>query len=142
VGNVRFWDTSALLQIFNSSLPDHRAARNLWSGPRSGRFEHATSAVVVIETALHLHRAGFDKSDLLQAVDMMDVFAVDEDLFPAAFQLIERSHAGGADTATVACAVEARRGGAGEVELITADRRQGKLAQREGIRVTLLRGGV
>lgn len=139
MADVRFWDTSALIQVFDSRERDHRRARGLWSGPRSRRVEHATSILVAIESARKFYRnAPGEVGQLMDALRAMYLVPLDGIVLPIAFELAKRSKVTGADTAIVSCALAIRRATSREVELVTADGEQAGLASSEGLRTILL----
>lgn len=139
MGEIRFWDTSGLLKIFDAREADHRRARGLWSGPRSRRVEHASSVLVAVEAIRKFYRTVPDEVGQLEdALRSIALVALDAAILPIAFELARRSKATGADTAIVACAVAVKRASGKSVELVTADREQATLAAGEGIEILLL----
>lgn len=139
MADVRYWDTSALLKVFDARERDHRRARGLWSGPRSRRVEHATSTLVAIESVRKFYRnAPAEVGQLMDALRAMYLVPLDAIVLPIAYELAKRSKATGADTAIVSCALAIRRSTGREVELVTADGEQGTLASSEGLRTILL----
>lgn len=139
MAEVRFWDTSALVKVFDACEPDHRRARGLWSGPRSRRVKQVSSILVAIEVVRRFYRSVPDEvGTLIDALDALDLVYIDDKVLPVALELARHSLASGADTAIVACAVAIKRGDGKEVELVTADGDQARLAQREGVQVLRL----
>jgi predicted nucleic acid-binding protein len=139
MAEVRFWDTSALVKIFDSSEPDHRRARGLWSGPRSRRVRQVSSVLVAVEAVRKFYRTVPEEvGTLLEAIDALDLVYLDDRVLPVALELAKHSVASGADTAIVASAVAIKRGDGKDVELVTADAVQAGLAAREGLGVVRL----
>jgi len=139
VAEVRFWDTSALLMVFDARERDRRRARGLWSGPRSRKVEHATSVLVAIEAVRKFHRsAPAEVGQLMDALRAMVLVPLVASLLPIAYEIAGRSHATGADTAIVSCAVAIPRVAGKEVEFVTADDEQGDLARAEGLETVVL----
>jgi len=139
MAEARFWDTSALVKVFDAKESDHRRARGLWSGPRSRRVRHVSSILVAIEAVRRFYRSVPDEvGALLDALDAVDLVFLDDKILPVAFELAKHSKASGADTAIVASAVALKRYSGKQVELVTADQDQATLASREGIEVVQL----
>lgn len=139
MGEIRFWDTSALLKNFEQRESDHRRARGLWSGPRSRRVEHASSTLVAVEAMRKFHRAvPGEVGQLEDALRSVYLVAIDATVLPVAFELAKRSLATGADTAIVACAVAVKRSSGKTLEFVTADRDQAVLAASEGVEIVRL----
>ncbi len=139
MAEVRFWDTSALVKVFDAREPDHRRARGLWSGPGSRRVRHASSILVAVEAVRKFYRAVPEEvGTLIEALETLDLIYLDDRVFPVALELARRSRAGGADTAIVATAVCIKRAAGEKVLLVTADSSQAELAGSEGLEVALL----
>ena len=137
---LRFWDTSALLQVFDRDEADHRSAVGLW-GARRGRFARRTSMIVGIE-ALQAARAHAPRylPEILAAIENdIDLVPFDSERFEVALQIARHHAARGADTAIVASAVYTQRRTSVPLIFITADEEQAKLAVDSGLKVKKLR---
>jgi len=137
---IRFWDTSAILKVFDSDEADHNAALALWD-TRRGRFLRRSSMIAGIE-AVQAARAQSPKilANVQNAVDKdIDLVPFDDERFKVALEIAKRRYAKGADTAIVASAIFAQRRTSANVTFITADEDQAKLARECGLEVTMLR---
>jgi predicted nucleic acid-binding protein len=137
---IRFWDTSALLQVFDEDQTDHTAAVGLWD-TRHGRYARRTSLIVAIE-ALQASRAIAPRylTDVQEALETdVDLVPFDTERFDVALEIARRRYAKGADTAIVASAVFAQRRTAVPVTFVTADEDQASLARAFGLKVKKLR---
>jgi predicted nucleic acid-binding protein len=137
---IRFWDTSALLQVFDQDEADHRAAVGLWD-TRRGRFVRRTSMIVGVE-ALQAARAKAPAHlpKILAAIESdSDLVPFDSERFDVALEIGKHHAARGADTAIVASAVYAQRRTSASLMFITADEEQAKLAVDSGLKVKKLR---
>jgi hypothetical protein len=128
---ARFWDTSAIIQVYHAYARDHRRALGLWSGPRSRSVEHVTSALVAVEAVRRIHVVEPEfVADVRDALTRMWRVPVDDQILPIGYMLASKGgQASGADRAIVACAIWTARQVNDRVEFITSDRSQAEIAE-------------
>jgi hypothetical protein len=144
---ARFWDTSAIIQVYHSFAKDHRRALGLWSGPRSRSIEHVTSALAAIEAVRRIHVVQPELvPDVRDALSRMWRVPVDDQILPIGYRLAgDRGQASGADRAIVACAIWTARQVNTRVEFITSDASQAEVAETHSsneLEVLRLQGGM
>ena len=127
---ARFWDTSAIIQVYHGLAKDHRKALGLWSGPRSKGVEQITSALVAIEAVRRIHIVSPEcAADLRIALKRMWRVPVDDQVLPIGYALAQRrGEASGADRAIVACAMWIARQIHTQIEFVTSDASQAEMA--------------
>jgi len=129
---ARFWDTSAIIQVYHSFARDHRKALGLWSGPRSRLVEHVTSALVAIEAVRRIYVVQPEFApDVRDALSKMWRVPVDDQILPIGSLLASKGgQASGADRAIVACAIWTARQVNDRIEFVTSDGSQAEIAER------------
>lgn len=128
---ARFWDTSAIIQVYHAYAKDHRRALGLWSGPASRSVEHVTSALVAVEAVRRIHVVEPEfVTDVRNALSRMWRVPVDDQILPIGYLLAcKGGQASGADRAIVACAIWTARQVNDQVEFITSDGSQAEIAE-------------
>lgn len=129
---IRFWDTSALVKLFNRHESAHARASNLIYG--SGKaVRQMTSMIVSVELVAVVVRETRDRQlakqavELLRGFDQMEFLEAHRDL---ALRLALAGRARGADTAIAAQALSVAAVGE-RLEFVTADRDQSQVIAAE-----------
>jgi len=128
---ARFWDTSAIIQVYHATARDHRRGLELGSGPRSRAVEHVTSALVAVEAVRRIYVVEPEfVPDVRNALTRMWRVPVDDQILPIGYTLAGKGgQASGADRAIVACAIWTARQVNDRVEFITSDGSQAEIAE-------------